>query len=167
MNKFEKVSFEEFKKSMETIISPENLTYAYNELKLPKRATKGSAGYDFKSPFDFVLAPGMTIKIPTGIKCSLNENRALFMLPRSSFGFKYQIQLDNTIGLIDQDYYNNENNEGHIFVKMTNHSNSEYLRVKQGDSFVQGIIVAYDITDDDEATETRTGGIGSTNNKGG
>lgn len=133
----------------------------YDDIKLPKRATKGSAGYDFFSPFDFSLEPGETIKIPTGIKAKISEGFVLKEYPRSSLGFNYRVRLDNTVGIIDSDYYNNEKNEGHIFIKITNEGNKT-LEVKKGDAFCQGIFSEYFLAEEEEVTEERTGGIGST-----
>lgn len=160
MNKFELVSEKEYEK----IAFWNDWDFLdYTELKLPRRATKGSAGYDFFSPISFVLNPGETIKIPTGIKCSLNTGNVLLLFPRSSYGFKYRMQLDNTVGVIDSDYYNNESNEGHIFFKITNDGKAgKPLVVNKGDAFAQGIIMPFILTDDDDAIGTRSGGIGST-----
>lgn len=133
----------------------------YDDIKLPKRATKGSAGYDFFAPFDFSLEPGETIKIPTGIKVKIEDGFVLKEYPRSSLGFKYRVRLDNTVGIIDSDYYNNEKNEGHIFIKITNEGNKT-LEVKKGDAFCQGIFSEYFLAEEEEVTEERTGGIGST-----
>ena len=154
--KFEFVSENEFQKA-----ELENAIEIYKKLKLPKRATISSAGYDFYSPIDFILNPGETIKIPTGIRCKMQANYVLLILPRSSLGFKYRLALDNTVGVIDADYYN-ALNEGHIFIKMTNNSNKT-LEVKQGDGFAQGIFLQYGITIDDDVKEERVGGFGSTN----
>lgn len=168
MNKFEKISITEYEKTIKENFTPKNgvLAFAsYDELSIPRRATKGSAGYDFISPISFKLNPGQTMKVPTGIKCSLNEMRVLMLYPRSSYGFKYRMQLDNTVGVVDQDYYNNENNEGHIFIKVTNDSKeNKVLTVNKGDAFAQGIIMSFDVTDNDDVTALRTGGIGSTSN---
>ena len=154
--KFSFVSLKQFNEAFS-----EDATTIYNNLKLPKRATKSSAGYDFYSPYDFTLKPGETIKIPTGIRCQMESNYVLLILPRSSLGFKYRLSLDNTVGVIDADYYN-ALNEGHIFIKMTNNSNKE-LTVKQGEGFAQGIFLQYGITIDDDTNEERIGGFGSTN----
>ena len=132
----------------------------YDDIKLPKRATVGSAGYDFFSPMSFTLLPGETIKIATGIRCRIDEGFVLKIYPRSSFGFKYRAVLDNTVGIIDSDYFNADN-EGHIFVKITNNGDKT-LVVNKGDAFCQGIFVQYFLTCDDDATGVRTGGIGST-----
>lgn len=132
----------------------------YDNIKIPKRATTGSAGYDFFAPFDFSLVPGATIKIPTGIRCILKEGFVLKEYPRSGFGFKYRVRLDNTVGIIDSDYYKSDN-EGHIFIKITNEG-QQILKVKQGEAFCQGIIVEHFYAEEDEVTEQRNGGFGST-----
>lgn len=132
----------------------------YDNIKIPKRATTGSAGYDFFAPFDFSLVPGATIKIPTGIRCILKEGFVLKEYPRSGLGFKYRVRLDNTVGIIDSDYYKSDN-EGHIFIKITNEG-QQILEVKQGEAFCQGIIVEHFYAEEDEVTEQRNGGFGST-----
>lgn len=168
MNKFELISEAEYEKVKKENFSPKNGVmgyFNYDELIIPRRATKGSAGYDFISPISFTLAAGQTMKVPTCIKCSLNENRVLMMFPRSSYGFKYRMQLDNTVGVVDQDYYNNPDNEGHIFIKITNDSkNGKSLTINKGDAFAQGIIMSFDTVENDHVTTLRTGGIGSTTN---
>lgn len=155
MNKFEIISEKQFKKDFE------NRNVSYNDIVKPKRATSGSAGYDFFSPMDFCLNPGTTIKIPTGIKIHLDSNNVLLCFPRSSLGFKYKLKLDNTIGVIDSDYINAEN-EGHIWVSMTNMSSNNVLYINKGDKVFQGIIMNFIVTDDDNAEGIRTGGMGST-----
>lgn len=134
----------------------------YESLSLPKRATKGSAGYDFYAPFAFCLPPGSTIKIPTGIRVKINEEWVLKLYPRSGLGFKYRLQMNNTVGIIDSDYYYSDN-EGHIFAKITNDSNEgKTLEIGAGTGFMQGIFVEYGITVDDDADGIRNGGFGST-----
>lgn len=134
----------------------------YESLSLPKRATKGSAGYDFYAPFAFSLPPGATIKIPTGIRAKMEENWVLKLYPRSGLGFKFRLQMNNTVGIIDSDYFYSDN-EGHIFVKLTNDSNeSRTVDVTAGMGVVQGIFLEYGITVDDEADGVRNGGFGST-----
>lgn len=134
----------------------------YDSLMLPKRATKGSAGYDFFAPFSFSLPPAATIKIPTGIRVKMDEDWVLKLYPRSGLGFKYRLQMNNTVGIIDSDYYFSDN-EGHIFIKMTNDSNEgKTVEVTQGTGFAQGIFLEYGITIDDDATAERNGGFGST-----
>ena len=163
--KFYKVSFEQFEESWKDDFpetSPEEIREIYEKIKLPVRATKGSAGYDFFSPIDFELKPGETMKIPTGIRVSMEEDWVLCIFPRSGLGFKYRLQMNNTVGVIDSDYYNSDN-EGHIFLKMTNDSNEgKTVTVSQGNGMAQGIFFQYGITEDDQAEEERNGGFGST-----
>lgn len=162
--KFEKVSRERFVADwMDTFGGSEaEAKTVYEKLKLPKRATKGSAGYDFYSPLDFTLKPGETIKIPTGIRVSMREDYVLAVFPRSGLGFKYRLQLNNTVGIIDSDYYYSDN-EGHIFIKLTNDSNEgKVLALAAGEGFAQGIFLQFGITEDDDVTEIRNGGFGST-----
>ena len=132
----------------------------YSAITLPKRATKGSAGYDFFALSAFTLEPNQTIKIPTGIRVKIDEGWVLKIYPRSSLGFKYRLRLDNTVGIIDSDYFNADN-EGHIFIKMTNCGNTP-LFLEKGKAFAQGVFVEYGITVDDECDGARTGGFGST-----
>ena len=140
----------------------EDIRRMYEELKLPQRATKGSAGYDFFAPFAFSLPPAATVKIPTGIRVKMDEDWVLKLYPRSGLGFKYRLQMNNTVGIIDSDYFYSDN-EGHIFVKLTNDSNEgKTLTVEQGTGIVQGIFLEYGITLDDEAEGIRNGGFGST-----
>ena len=135
----------------------------YEKIKLPARATAGSAGYDFFAPEKITLAPGETVKVPTGIRVKIDEGWVLKIYPRSSLGFKYRLMLDNTVGIIDSDYYNADN-EGHIFIKMTN-LGEKTLTVEEGNAFAQGVFVEYGVTYDDECTASRTGGLGSTDKK--
>ena len=132
----------------------------YNDIILPKRATKASAGYDIYLPYDLVVNPNETVKIFTGVRCKINEDYVLMIFPRSSLGLKYKFTLDNTVGIIDSDYYNADN-EGHIILQMTNHSD-KVLSLKKGDRIAQGIFLEYGITEDDETVTERKGGIGST-----
>lgn len=132
----------------------------YDAIILPARSTSGSAGYDFKAPFGFKLEPGTTIKIPTGIRVKIDEGWWLGCLPRSGLGFKYQIRLANTLGVVDSDYYSSSN-EGHIFLKVVN-GGDKIISVEAGDRFAQGIFVQYGITYSDSAAEKRDGGFGST-----
>ena len=157
--KFEKVSRNQYIKSLET--SDEwwaNQTY--DNIKLPCRATKGSAGYDFYAPYNFTLAPGGTIKISTGIRAKINDGWVLMIFPRSGLGFKYRLRLDNTVGIIDADYYNSDN-EGHIMIKITN-CGDKVLTVEEGQGFAQGIFLPFGITEYDNTTDIRNGGFGST-----
>ena len=135
----------------------------YEQITLPRRATSGSAGYDFFAPFDFSLTSGETIKIPTGIRAKIEDGWVLKIYPRSSLGFKYRLSLNNTVGIIDSDYYFADN-EGHIFIKMTN-CGDKPLSIEKGKAFAQGIFLEYGITYDDEVSASRTGGMGSTDKK--
>ena len=158
---FQKVSFDEFISGLNDVDEATALDM-YNDLKLPKRATTGSAGYDFFAPFSFSLKPGETIKIPTGIRAKMNEDWVLCLYPRSGLGFKFRMQLNNTVGIIDSDYYYSDN-EGHIFAKITNDSNEgKMLSIEKGAGFLQGIFMQYGITVDDDASDKRNGGFGST-----
>ncbi|MEG1732626.1 MAG: deoxyuridine 5'-triphosphate nucleotidohydrolase [Longicatena sp.] len=163
--KFHKVSHYQFERAWKdcfpksTISQIQNI---YDDIKLPKRATSGSAGYDFFTPITFVLPPKESIKIPLGIRVEIAEGWVLQLHPRSSLGFKYRLQLDNTTGIIDSDYFASDN-EGHIFVKLTNDSNhGKSVNVMVGEGILQGIFLPYGITIDDEASEKRNGGFGST-----
>lgn len=161
--KFEKVSFDQFKEGMSDFNFDENrLKEIYENIKLPHRATAYSAGYDIYTTVDFKLNPGETVKIPTGIRCRMDGDYGLFIFPRSGLGFKFRLQLNNTVGVIDSDYYGSDN-EGHIFIKITNDSNeNKSVELKEGDAFVQGIFLQYGITEDDDASGVRNGGFGST-----
>ena len=163
--RFEKVSFEQFLEGWGDtlgITDRSKIQEIYDGICLPRRATAGSAGYDFFAPADITLAPGETIKIPTGVRVWMEPEWVLKCYPRSGLGFKYRLQLNNTVGIIDSDYYYSDN-EGHIFSKVTNDSNEgKTVELKSGEGFMQGIFVEYGITLDDDATEIRNGGFGST-----
>jgi dUTP pyrophosphatase len=153
--KFEKVSLNEFLKS--------GTSEEYESIVLPKRATSGSAGYDFFANKDISVSPSETVLIPTGVRVKIEEGWVLKIYPRSSLGFKFRLTLNNTVGIIDSDYYFADN-EGHIFVKATNCGNKPLI-VEKGKAFAQGVFVEYGITIDDDAVETRHGGFGSTDKK--
>ena len=158
MRKFHKVSFNELKKHL-------NITKEeYEKYPLPKRGTANSAGYDFHFLKDITINPGETQKIPTGIKAQMNPSEVLLIFIRSSLGTKYHITLSNQTGIIDSDYYNNEDNEGHIFIVIQNNGNTSQT-FKKYDRFAQGIFIKYLKTDDDDIKETRKGGFGSTTRK--
>ncbi len=188
-NEFEKVSWDQFKKDSEKILLPylkkwkvplfrdfddnEKLfKETYDAITLPRRSTKGSAGYDFYIPFDGIpLYPGESVIIPTGIKMQLISGYFLGIYPRSSYGFKYKMRLDNTVGIIDSDYYNNSDNEGHIMIKVTCETLPPFdlgvgyplLYMDRKSKFAQGIIMPYGTTyNDNPCDNERTGGIGST-----
>ena len=163
--KFHKVSYTQFEEGYKDTFKEADesaVRAAYDALKLPARATAGSAGYDFYTPSPVTLKPGETIKIPTGIRVEMEENWVLKCYPRSGLGFKYRLQLNNTVGIIDSDYFYSDN-EGHIFAKITNDSNEgKTVELAAGTGFMQGIFVEYGITVDDDVTTARNGGFGST-----
>ena len=169
--KFEKVTWKQFQSDwMDTF--GENTTTDMNEvkeiydnIKLPKRATTGSAGYDFYTPISLTIRPGETVKIPTGIRVKMDPDWVLKCYPRSGLGFKYRLQLNNTVGIIDSDYFYSDN-EGHIFAKITNDTNEgKTVEIEAGTGFMQGIFVEYGITMDDEVSTVRNGGLGSTTDR--
>ena len=133
----------------------------YDNIKLPERSTSGSAGYDFYFPFDDMFFGNEECIVPTGIRCSIDSGWMLMLCPRSSLGFKYGMRLMNTVGIIDSDYYYADN-QGHIMAKI---KVDKRMDLKSGDRFMQGIAIPYGITVDDHATETRTGGFGSTDKR--
>lgn len=163
--KFEKVTRSRFEKDFLDTFGEnagDSLEAAWEAVTIPVRATKGSAGYDFITPVDLTLAPGETVKVPTGIRAAMAEGWVLQIYPRSGLGFKYRLQLNNTVGIVDSDYYYSDN-EGHIFIKVTNDSNEgKTLSLKAGSGFAQGLFVEFGITVDDEAEASRNGGFGST-----
>ena len=163
--KFHKVSEARFLEDWkDTIgeISAEEVLEIYKGISLPVRATAGSAGYDFFAPVEVTLQPGETVKIPTGIRVEMEQDWVLKCYPRSGLGFKYRLQLNNTVGIIDSDYFYSDN-EGHIFAKLTNDTNEgKTLVIPAGTGFMQGIFVEYGITVDDAAEGVRNGGFGST-----
>ena len=167
--RFEKVSRERFLRDFADVFgtrfSEEETAALYAELRLPSRATAGSAGYDFFAPADLSLVPGESLKVPTGIRASMRGDYVLLILPRSSLGFRYRLQMSNTAGVIDSDYYGSDN-EGHIFIKLIN-AGREGLTVEipKGKAFAQGIFVPFGITEDDSCEAERNGGMGSTDEK--
>ena len=150
--KFEKVSYAQF--------AQYGSADEYNAIILPRRATAKSAGYDFYAPRAFTLDPRQTITVATGIRALMPDDWCLLIYPRSGLGFKYKLRLDNTVGVIDADYSDSAN-EGHIFVKLTNESDKT-LQIAAGDAFAQGIFTRYLLTENDDATDKRRGGLGST-----
>ncbi len=185
--KFEKVSYEQFKESFLNTLGEDylvelkmlparmsgqdktavdtKLRKIYDNIKLPRRATVGSAGYDFFAPFNITIKPGETFKMSTGIRAIIDEGWVLQCFPRSGLGFKYRMQLDNTVGIIDSDYSNSDN-EGHIMAKFTNDSReSKVIFVPSGAGYMQGLFIPFGITVDDDADGIRNGGFGSTTKK--
>lgn len=192
INSFEKVSLDRYKEDFKKVfvglrdIDDYMVYEIYNNIKLPKRATKGSAGYDFFIPFNLSLTRKSNIVIPTGIRCKMNDNEFLALYPRSGHGFKYHLSFANTVGIIDSDYYYSDN-EGHIMVELVYNSfaemsvytvgtknishggcsydkfkTPEVLEFKEGTAICQGIFTPFNTTKDDNVTEIRNGGMGST-----
>ena len=153
--KFEKVSFETYGGEKEV----------YDSIKLPRRATAKSAGYDFYAPTKLCIAPNQTVTVATGVRALMPDDWCLMIFPRSGLGFKYRLRLNNTVGIIDADYSDSDN-EGHVFIRMTNESDKP-LEIEQGAAFAQGVFVRYLLTEDDDVTETRNGGLGSTTRRSG
>ncbi len=163
--RFEKVSFEQFMKDW-TEMYPEDdaekIRGIYDGIRLPRRATAASEGYDFFVFLCVTLKPGETTRLLTGIRVWIEDGWVLKLYPRSGLGFKFRMQINNTVGIIDSDYYGSDN-EGHIQAKITNDSREDkVLNLEAGTGFIQGIFVEYGITVDDETTEVRNGGFGST-----
>ena len=147
---FHKVSFGQFKEGYQDVFGSaagdDEIQMVYDGIRLPCRATSGSAGYDFYAPVEITMEPGETVKIPTGICVEMEDDWVL----------------NNTVGIIDSDYFYSDN-EGHIFVKLTNDSREgKTVRIEAGTGFMQGIFVEYGITVDDDVTAVRNGGLGST-----
>ena len=142
MRDFEKISFEQFKKDIKDDIE------IYNEYELPKRSSDKTAGYDIYLLDDIVIEPNQTLKIPTGVKAYFEKDEVLLFIVRSSMGFKYNIRLCNQVGVIDADYYNNKNNEGHMWIRIQNESD-QVVEFKKGSAIVQGIFIKYLTTDSD------------------
>lgn len=170
VGKFAKVSLEEFYKAMsdgfgafyDWCLDKEYVRQVYDQIQLPSRATVGSAGYDFRSPFDFDLGPHDTVRLPTGIRVFMEDGWWLGCLPRSGLGVKYRVRLDNTMGVIDSDYCHADN-EGHIFAQITRDGGAlGPLSIKSGDRFMQTIFIPFGITYDDKVCDQRHGGLGST-----
>lgn len=176
---FHKVSFEQFVESFKPIytsqLSPEQVysdkdvenaaKVIYDLIRLPERATAGSNGYDFFFPFgDTEIAPGQSIIIPTGIKVKLNPGWALLVYSRSSLGFNYRVLIEENVAVIDEDYFDNINNEGHIFIKIINDNREgQTVTLRLGAAFCQGLFTLTGRAVNDNVTVERVGGIGSTN----
>lgn len=129
-------------------------------IPLPRRATAGSAGYDFICPLDVSLSPGEAITIPTGIRCKMQSGWVLMLFPRSGLGFKHQVHLANTVGVIDSDYFHAAN-EGHIMVRIVNGGDHQVV-ITQGERFCQGVFLPHGLAEEDEVLADRAGGFGST-----
>lgn len=156
MRKFEKISFEQFKKDVS------DSKELYEKIELPKRSTSKSAGYDIRSVEEVTIKSHSSCVIKTGIKACMNSDEVLYIYIRSSLGFKYDICLSNNVGVIDSDYYNNESNEGHIMIKLINHGDKDF-EVHVGDRIAQCVFMKYLTVDDEEEIKNiRVGASGST-----
>lgn len=154
---FEKISYDQFTKD----INQSNVEDLYNSIEIPQRATSKSACYDLKAVGDFVIEPGEYIKVPTGLKVYMPDNEVLLIYIRSSIATKHKITLTNNVGVIDADYYNNTDNEGHFWLVLKNDSNEPFT-INNGDRLAQAMFTDYKITDNDNCTAERTSGFGST-----
>lgn len=155
------------------------------ELHLPTRATKDAAGYDFEAAADVVIPSiwktGVTagisqvtahlkgeavtkdlkpVLVPTGIKAYMGQEEYLQLANRSSNPLKRFLQLANGVGVIDADYYNNPDNEGHIMFQFLNFGLTDVV-IKKGERIGQGIFLPFLKADQDQGGQTRTGGFGS------
>lgn len=154
---FEKVSFERFKKDIKDDLE------LYHSYALPIRATKSSCGYDFVSIENVVIKPGEVVMIPTGYKAKFRENEVLLIVVRSSLGIRHNVRMCNQVAVVDSDYYNNEENEGHLFVVLQNEGERDFV-LNQGDRYCQGIFLNF-LTCGEDVVGVRGGGIGSTNRR--
>ena len=161
--KFEKISKEEMEKFCNNNSSIKVEEVLYTDLPMPKRSTAHSSGYDFYLPIDCHVPPHQCVLIPTFMKAQLDCDKVLEMYPRSSYGIKKGLMLANTVGIIDADYYNNPDNEGHIMICLRNMGDT-FVQLEKGDKFCQGIIKQFFLVEGDEygVGEDRAGGIGST-----
>lgn len=169
MIRFEKVSFTEFLNSCRTpecwyldSVSDEDIKKWYDEIRLPRRSSKGSAGYDFHFPLnmEFKLGAGTVFFFPTGVRVTMPDDICLFVAPRSGFGFTTETRLVNTLGIIDASYVTTPN-EGHIKCKVRVGELEDEIVIKHQDRLIQGVFVKCYFTDDDDVTVERTGGFGS------
>ncbi len=159
MRKFFKISFDEFKKQ---VSDDKDL---YNSIILPKRSTKLSAAYDIRSVDNLTINPGESKILNTGLKVCMNDDEVLYIFSRSSLGYKHDVFLTNCVGVIDADYYNNKDNEGHFKVKLTNNGKEDFV-INVNDRVAQGVFMKYlTVDDEDEIINERIGGIGSTDRR--
>lgn len=155
---FEKISFNQFKKDIKNDIE------LYNEYILPSRKTDKSVGYDFYAIEEYIINPGEIVKIPTGYKSKFLDDEMLLLIIRSSLGFKYNIRMCNQIGVIDSDFYNNNENEGHMWVSLQNQGKEKVI-IKKGEAYCQGLFVKY-LTCGEEVSVKRTGWSGNPKKEG-
>ena len=135
--------------------------YINNNISLPKRKTAASAGYDIESAEEIILEPGKVTLVPTGLKAYMQADEYLGLHVRSGFSIKNVISCINSQGIIDADYYN-ALNEGHIIVALVNRGDKE-VSISKSDRFVQGIFYQFFTAKEEEVTNVRVGGFGSSN----
>lgn len=156
VRRFERISYEQFKKDIG------DNKVLYESIELPKRSTKKSAGYDIKSVEHGIIKPGEAMNFKTGLKVSMNEDEVLYLYSRSSYAYKYNVCLMNNVGVIDSDFYNNPDNEGHFQIRLVNFGKNDF-EVNIGDRIAQGVFMKYlTIDNEEEIKNKRTSGIGST-----
>ena len=161
MLKFEKISRVQRERDLFALLL-KFLSNTFENITIPTRATRNASGHDFVTPFAFNLAPGESIKIPTGIRMIADQQVWVLAMPRGGLGCKYWLQLDNTVGNVDGNYWESDI-EGHVFAKITNDGKEgKVLELNAGDRFMQGVILPYLKTDDDDVQTLRNGGHGST-----
>lgn len=161
VGKFEKISLDQWHKDYGNDSEGNSDKILEEIIKIPTRATQKSAGYDIVTPIDIDLKPGEMVKFPTGLRCKIENGWFLGIFPKSGLGFKYSLRLSNSTGIIDEDYYNSDN-EGHIWAKIQNDGEKEF-HIEKGKAVCQGIFLPYGLTYDDDADGIRNGGLGSTN----
>ena len=166
---FYKVSFDQFKADFINIFpntnkTEEQLKELYDNIKLPERATKCSAGYDFFLPFDISLKAGEEITIPTGIRFWSKKDYAMLFMSKSGLGSRNRLQLNTAISIIESDYFYSDN-EGHLLARIIHDSRKkdDILNLSAGKGYLQGVFVRFGITKSDRASGKRNGGFGSTN----
>lgn len=159
MNRFYKVSYDQYLIDS-GLCDCEKSRIEYDMIKIPARATRFSAGYDFFAPRTFTLQPGASIRFATGVGIELDEDKFLACYPRSGLGCKNKLHLWNTVGVIDADYCLSDN-EGHIGVKLCN-GGTVPVTIEQGTAYMQGVITQYFMVDGDSTSRARNGGFGST-----
>lgn len=163
----EKVSLVEFTKAVKqntnNKYNDDEIKKLYDNLPNPCRSTLHAGGYDFYAPYDFILKPGETIVVPTGYRVHMNDDEIFNLFVRSGTGFKYNVRLSNQVGIVDADYFGNENNEGHMFVSFTNHGKKDWENHALVSKMAQGIFMPYYVTfDDNHSNNIRKYGFGST-----
>jgi len=146
------------------IVSDEHRKHPDKEIKLPVRKTKHSAGYDFCTPIDICIAPESKFLVWTDVKAEMNFDEVLELYIRSSLAIKRNVELKNSVGILDADYFNNEDNDGNIGVCLYNPTRLS-IEIKAGEAIAQGIFKKYLTVEDDVCMGERVGGIGSTTNK--